>query len=201
MSTIAGKRRQGRPAQFDRGCALGDLLSLFWRKGYEAATQEEMLAATGLSSSSLYRSFGTKADILEAVLQLYVANADTMLAALEHGRAGIADVHTFLEHVDALIDGPMGTCGCLVVETMRNPINEDPRIKNLTDRHLKRMHEGLASALQRAAAAGEIPSSTADTLVDALQAGVIGVLATARAGDTRHAIKLLRGVRALLPEH
>lgn len=200
MSTTVGKRRPGRPAQFDRQHALDDLLSLFWRKGYEAATQEEMLAATGLSSSSLYRSFGTKADILEAVLQRYVATADPMLAALEHGHAGIADIHTFLDHVDALIDGPLGTCGCLVVETMRNPINEDPRIKNLTDRHLKRMRDGLASALQRAAEAGELPSSPAGTLVDALQAGVIGVLARARTGDTTHATKLLRGVRALLPE-
>jgi AcrR family transcriptional regulator len=200
MSTTVGKRRPGRPAQFDRLHALDDLLSLFWRKGYEAATQEEMLAATGLSSSSLYRSFGTKADILEAVLQRYVATADPMLAALEYGHAGVADIHTFLDTVGALIDGPMGTCGCLVVETMRNPINEDPRIKNLTDRHLTRMREGLASALQRAAEAGEIPPSIAGTLVDALQAGVIGVLARARTGDTRHTIRLLRGVRALLPE-
>jgi AcrR family transcriptional regulator len=175
------------------------LLSLFWHKGYEAATQREMLAATGLSSSSLYRFFGTKADILETVLQRYIAAADPMLAALEHGRAGIADVHTFLDHVDTQIDGPMGTCGCLVVETMRNPINQDSRIKNLTEGHLARMHEGLASALQRAAGAGEIPSSVAGTLTDALQAGVIGVLTRARTGDTRHAIRLLRGVRALLP--
>jgi AcrR family transcriptional regulator len=197
MSTTVGNRRPGRPAQFDRQHALDDLVSLFWRRGYEAATQEEMLAATGLSSSSLYRSFGTKGDILEAVLQRYVATADAMFPELEHGHAGIADVQTFLDRVATLIDGPMGTCGCLVVETMRNPINEDPRIKNLTDRHLMRMRDGLASALQRAAEAGEMPSPVSDTFVDALQAGVIGVLARARTGDTQHALKLLRGVRAL----
>jgi TetR/AcrR family transcriptional repressor of nem operon len=200
MSTTEEKRRPGRPTQFDRSHAIDDLLSLFWRKGYEAATQEEMLAATGLSSSSLYRSFGTKADILEAVLQRYVATADPLLNALEHGHAGIADIHTFLDHIEANIDGPMGTCGCLVVETMRNPINANARIRNLTDRHLKRMHDGLAAALQRAANAGEIPSSISVAFVDALQAGVIGVLARARTGDTQHATKLLHGVRALLPE-
>jgi AcrR family transcriptional regulator len=199
MSTPVGTRRPGRPVQFDRLRALDDLLSLFWRKGYEAATQEEMIAATGLSSSSLYRSFGTKADILEAALRRYVAAADPMVAALEQGQAGIADLLTFFDHVNALIDGPMGACGCLVVETMRNPINEEPRIKNLTDRHLTRIRDGLASALHRAAEAGELPPSWAGTLPDALVAGLIGVLARARTGDTQHAIELLHGVRALLP--
>jgi len=67
---VVGARRPGRPAQFDRDNALSELLWLLWSKGYDAATQEEMLAATGLSSSTLYRSFGTKANILEAALTL-----------------------------------------------------------------------------------------------------------------------------------
>jgi TetR/AcrR family transcriptional repressor of nem operon len=199
MSTTEAKRLPGRPTQFDRLQAVDDLLSLFWRKGYEAATQQEMLGATGLSSSSLYRSFGTKADLLEVVLQRYVAIADVMFAELEHGHAGIADVHAFLDRVEALLGGPMGTCGCLVVETMRDPINDDPRIKSITDRHLTRMRDALASALQRAAEAGEVPTPTPDTFVDALQAGVIGVLARARTGDADHTLRLLRGVRSMLP--
>jgi AcrR family transcriptional regulator len=176
---------------------------LFWRKGYDAATQEEMLVATGLSSSTLYRSFGTKADILHAVLQNYVDSASAMLVPLERGRAGAADVHAFLDHVEELIRGPMGTAGCLAVETMRDPINSDPRIKSLTDRHLQRMRRGLVVALRRAAAAGELAQATGATsarLADALQAGVLGALARARSGDATHALALLRGVRALLPD-
>lgn len=62
-----------------------------------------------------------------------------MLVPLERGHNGTADVHTFLDRIEGLISGPMGTTGCLVVETMQNPINQDPRIKSLTDRHLQRM--------------------------------------------------------------
>ncbi|WP_083667454.1 TetR/AcrR family transcriptional regulator [Mycobacterium sp. SP-6446] len=202
MSTL-GKRRPGRPPQFDRQCALDALLMLFWRKGYDAATQEEMLAATGLSSSTLYRSFGTKADIMHTVLQNYVDSACAMLIPLERGRAGAADVHAFLDEVEELIRGPMGTAGCLAVETMRDPINRDPRIKSLTDGHLRRMRRGLRGALRRAEAAGELAQATPSTparLADALQAGVLGALARARSGDAEHALALLRGVRALLPD-
>src|ERR1700753_3494183 len=132
---IASARRPGRPAQFDRDSALAELLWLLWRQGYDAATQEEMLAATGLSSSTLYRSFGTKADILEAALALYLAWADGMLAPLERGHAGVADVHAFFDNLEAQLRGPLNTAGCLVWNTMQIPINNEPRINALTDRY------------------------------------------------------------------
>jgi TetR/AcrR family transcriptional regulator, transcriptional repressor for nem operon len=195
---VIGVRRPGRPAQFDRDSALAALLWLLWSKGYDAATQEEMLAATGLSSSTLYRSFGTKANILEAALALYLALLDEMFAPLEHGRRGLADVNAFFDHIRAQLDGPMSTAGCLVWNTMQNPINGDPRIKTLTERHMQRLRWGLTAALQRAADAGELPPSAPTYLADALRAGVLGVQARGRAGDTADAITLLDGLRGLL---
>jgi AcrR family transcriptional regulator len=199
MSTpTASRRRPGRPAQFDRDNALSALLWLLWSKGYDAATQEEMLAATGLSSSTLYRSFGTKADILEAVLARYLALADEMLAPLERGQGGVADVNAFFDHLQALLGGPLSSAGCLVWNTMQNPINCDPRIKILTERYMQRLRDGLTAALQRAADASELPPSAPKYLADALRAGVIGVQARGRAGDIDDAITMLDGLRALL---
>jgi TetR/AcrR family transcriptional repressor of nem operon len=197
-TTDAGPRRPGRPAQFDRDSALAALLWLLWSKGYDAATQEEMLAATGLSSSTLYRSFGTKADILEAALAQYLAYLDEMFAPLEHGRRGVADVHAFFDHLQAQFEGPMCNAGCLAWNTMQNPINGDPRIKTLTERHMQRLRRGLTAALQRAADAGELPPSAPEYLADALRAGVLGVQARGRAGDAADAITLLDGLRGLL---
>jgi AcrR family transcriptional regulator len=195
---VVGARRPGRPAQFDRDSALAALIWLLWSKGYDAATQEEMLAATGLSSSTLYRTFGTKANILEAALALYLALLDEMFAPLEHGRRGVADVNAFFDHIRAQLEGPMSTAGCLVWNTMQNPINGDPRIKTLTERHMQRLRRGLTGALQRAADAGELPPSAPTYLADALRAGVLGVQARGRAGDTADAITLLDGLRGLL---
>src|ERR1700756_3410123 len=124
-SSPVDARRPGRPARFDRRRALDELLMLVWRKGYDAATQEEMLSATGLSSSTLYRSFGNKADILETVLQHYVATATEMFAPLEHGTGDTADLRAFLDLIEQWLRGPMGSAGCLVVETMQEPINRD----------------------------------------------------------------------------
>ena len=199
MSTpTARRRRPGRPAQFDRDDALSALLWLLWSKGYDAATQEEMLAATGLSSSTLYRSFGTKADILEAALARYLAWADEMFEPLEHGSCGVADIQAFFDHLQALLDGPLSTAGCLVWNTMQNPVNGDPRIKTLTERHMQRLRRGLTAALKRAADAGEPLPSAPESLADVLRAGVIGVQSRGRAGDIEDATTLLNGLRALL---
>lgn len=196
--TEAGSRRPGRPAQFDRDATLSALLWLLWSKGYDAATQEEMLAVTGLSSSTLYRSFGTKADILESALARYLAGADEMFAPLEHGRRGVADVNEFFDHLHALLVGPMSTAGCLVWNTMQNPVGGEPRIKQLTERHMQRLRRGLAAALQRAADKGELPRSAPAYLADALRAGVMGVQARGRTGDVEDAIGMLDGLRGLL---
>jgi TetR/AcrR family transcriptional regulator, transcriptional repressor for nem operon len=195
---VTSPRRPGRPAQFDRDSALTALLWLLWSKGYDAATQEEMLAATGLSSSTLYRSFGTKADILEAALARYLALADTMLAPLEHGTAGVADVNSFFDHLQELLSGPLSCAGCLVWNTMQNPINSEPRINTLTERYMRRLRDGLTAALQRGADAGEKLPSAPQTLADVLRAGVVGVQARGRAGDIDDAITMLDGLRALL---
>lgn len=200
MSSVANSvvKRPGRPALFDRDHVLDELALLMWRRGYAAATQEEMLAVTGCSSSTLYRSFGTKADILQAALVRYLAWADEMFSPLEHGHEGLKDVRAFLEHLRTLLQGPMSTAGCLVWNTMQDPINSDPRIKTLTDRHMQRLHTGLTAALQRAADAGELPASVPAHLANTLRAGVLGIQAHARAGEIADAITMLDGFQAML---
>lgn len=157
-----------------------------------------MLAVTGLSSSTLYRSFGTKADILQAALVRYLAWADETLAPLEHGHEGLNDVRAFLEHLRGLLQGPTGTAGCLVWNTMQDPINSDARIKALTDRYMQRLHTGLAAALHRAVDAGELPPSAPTHLANTLRAGVLGIQARARAGETADAITMLDSCQAIL---
>jgi TetR/AcrR family transcriptional repressor of nem operon len=57
--------------QFDPGQALASAMSLFWRKGYEATSLQDLLKATGLSKSSLYQTFGSKRALFERSLDLY----------------------------------------------------------------------------------------------------------------------------------
>jgi AcrR family transcriptional regulator len=55
-----GKRGRGRPAVFDRAVALQAAMKLFWERGYEGTSFDELISAMGISASSFYNSFGSK---------------------------------------------------------------------------------------------------------------------------------------------
>src|SRR5258707_14693146 len=55
-----GRRGRGRPAVFDRDVALWEAMKLFWERGYEGTSFDELIATMRISASSFYNSFGSK---------------------------------------------------------------------------------------------------------------------------------------------
>ncbi len=61
----------GRPRAFDMETVLDAATRLFWEQGYEATSLAQLRAATGLSSASLYGTFGSKEGLFERVVEHY----------------------------------------------------------------------------------------------------------------------------------
>ncbi|MFM8354230.1 MAG: TetR/AcrR family transcriptional regulator, partial [Gammaproteobacteria bacterium] len=49
-----------RPIEFDRSKALDKAVALFWRKGYQATSLTDLLAAKQIGRSSFYAAFTDK---------------------------------------------------------------------------------------------------------------------------------------------
>lgn len=64
-------RSHGRPPAFDRDRAILEAARLFWRRGYSGTSTRALTAALGLSTSSLYAAFGSKAGLFEEAVRTY----------------------------------------------------------------------------------------------------------------------------------
>src|SRR6202035_797265 len=72
---VEGKRGRGRPAVFDRAVALQAAMKLFWERGYEGTTFDDLIAAMGISASSFYNSFGSKEGLYCEATQSYLVSS------------------------------------------------------------------------------------------------------------------------------
>ncbi|QUH04422.1 TetR/AcrR family transcriptional regulator [Saccharopolyspora erythraea] len=61
----------GRPREFDEGAAVDAAMRVFWVKGYEATSTQDLCECTGLGRGSLYNAFGSKRALYEAALRRY----------------------------------------------------------------------------------------------------------------------------------
>jgi TetR/AcrR family transcriptional repressor of nem operon len=155
-----------RPREFDADRALERAMEVFWVKGYEATSLDDLCEATGLSRSSLYGAFGDKHDLLLHSLERYSLRGSARIAATLEAAPSLRDglARVLNEFIDQIVAGP-GRRGCFIgncaAELARHDREAMARIKASLARN-----EGIfRNALKRAKARGEI-AATAD--VDAV---------------------------------
>jgi TetR/AcrR family transcriptional repressor of nem operon len=180
-----------RPREFDEDAALESALDIFWTRGYEATSVDDLCGVTGLSRSSLYSTFGGKRDLLLKALDRYSDRRTPVIAAAFSGRAPIRSaVASLLEDfIDQIVAGP-GRRGCF----LGNCAAELPRSDRVA---MARVRTGLArteatfrEALSRARARQEL-SVDADVaaLARFLTAGIQGLRLVGKVNPDRAALQ------------
>jgi len=171
-------RRRGRPRAFDTDKALKTIIDVFRKQGFDAASLDDISAATGLSRPSLYAAFGNKSALYLAAIEAFSANVTKQAATRLHQAESVETV--LKNFFDALVDiyAPEegSGLGCLIWGTAPAAV------------HAKEVQERLAAALSELDAlfAGAITSDGADekprAAAELLANTVIGVSTRARAG-------------------
>lgn len=144
-------------------------MRMFWQHGCAAVSIPDICAATGLSTSSIYNSFGTKLDLLVAALARYhdTVLEQFMLGPMARGEHGLADVAAFLDRLGSTLDATAAR-GCLAVNTIAEFRDPPPSVAEHTARYRQLLRESLRAALSRAGELGQIPPDSVDTRTDAL---------------------------------
>jgi len=82
MAGDTRKRGRGRPKAFDPDTALDRAMMLFWERGYEGTSVDDLSAAMGVSPSSIYATFGDKEKLYQAAIDRYRAGPGALTASI-----------------------------------------------------------------------------------------------------------------------
>jgi TetR/AcrR family transcriptional repressor of nem operon len=156
----------GRNRLFDEEKALAQAAEVFWIKGYEAASTEDLLSAMNMNKGSLYNAFGNKRElfikVFEWFAQRFIRNMKEVFA--KHSNAIDAIREIFL-HV-AYPDDPMDhTKGCFYVNILGETTGMDPDLEKIAKEKLIEIEKLFHKELTKAQKTGQLTSAIQPALL------------------------------------
>ena len=148
---------RGRPRSFDETGALEKATQVFWSKGYDGVTIDDLVAGMGVGRPSLYAVFGDKRAIFLRVLKAYAeakgARAAKALLSPQSLRDSIA---AFLRYAVESATEKGSARGCLMICVA--PLVDDPEVKRFLQNAVARGAALVEGRFRDAISAGEITS-------------------------------------------
>jgi TetR/AcrR family transcriptional repressor of nem operon len=149
-----------RPREFDREEALHRAMSLFWAKGYEATSIEDLVTRMGIQRGSLYGAFGDKRALFRAALERYQqVVARELFDALAAPGSGLAAIRRFFHLRVERALGRSRPPGCLMTNSAAALSRRDRAAAREVCGSLARLEQAFLHALTRARVAGELSGS------------------------------------------
>lgn len=146
-----------RPQEFETTEVLRNAMYVFWSKGYEAASLHDILAATGLSKSSLYATFGDKRELFLAAFEAYRKERLWHLhRILNDGQPARLSIETFFREVLAHAQNETRACGCMTANEAVELGPHDADIQRLVVEDFQAIEDAFTQAIRRGQADGSI---------------------------------------------
>lgn len=179
---------RGRPRSFDEVEALEKAIQVFWSKGYDGVTIDDLVDGMGVGRPSLYAVFGDKRAIFLRALEAYAkrkgASAAKALLTPQTLRESLAG---FLRFAVESATEKGSARGCLVVCVA--PLVDDAEVRRFLQSTVAGGAALVEGRFRDAIAAGEIPTDF-PVAVRAMQVTDFarGLTMRARLGAPRNAL-------------
>src|SRR6201997_435127 len=156
------KRGRGRPTVFVRGRALNKAMKLFWERGYEGTSFDDLIAAMGISASSFYNSFGSKEELYCEATQTYLDWAGQWFFSILNDpsidtRTAFARLFEATAEEFTRGDHPLG-CMISLAGTHCSPGMGN--IRDMMAEHRAFSESAMANRMRKGVANGDMPDGT-----------------------------------------
>lgn len=181
----------GRPLQFDPVKVQDKAMRLFWEKGYESTSMDNLLTTMNISKSSFYQAYKSKRNIFESSIRQYQAMLlNNFKERLRQAASGRDFIETLFYDVANETSGPEARRGCLLMNTANEFSQTDPEIASLVADSLDAITTIFEQAIHQAQQEGLIATrNDARTLAVYLLSCMSGLKNMVKAGADRETIK------------
>src|ERR1700761_9384786 len=149
-------RPRGRPRSFDETGALEKATQVFWSKGYDGVTIDDLVTGMGVGRPSLYAIFGDKRTIFLRALKDYAEKKGARAAKALLSPNTLRDSLTcFLKNAVETATEKGSARGCLLVCVA--PLVDDPEVRKFMQNAAAGGAALVESRFRDAIDSGEIP--------------------------------------------
>lgn len=147
-----------RPKTFNRAAVLQKAMEVFWRKGYEATSMQDLVEAMGINRGSLYDTFQDKRHLFLAAIAYYTnTQLQKGIACLEAPGSAKGAIAAYFQAIIQEIVANTPCQGCLMTNAIIELSPHDPEIATCLKQALLRLENAFYGALVRATEQGELP--------------------------------------------
>jgi AcrR family transcriptional regulator len=156
MAVTKLPKRTGRPRGFNYGEALDRAMHVFWRKGFEGASLNDLTAAMGIQPASLYQAFGNKRKLFEKALARYLAGPVAFMHDALNEPTAFAVADRILRRTAEFLTQGRSRHGCMTIQAaLAGGVEAEPIRRMLVALRVKEQ-DALRRRFERAKSEGEL---------------------------------------------
>lgn len=176
-----------RTKDFDEEEVLDKAMNLFWDKGYNGTSMQDLVDGLGISRSSLYDTFGDKHSLFIRALENYRQNAGKQMSELiANSPSAKAAVRTMLDNnVNELVKDKQHK-GCFLVNASVEMASHDPEVSAMLCQNDSQVEGYFYEAIRKGQESGEISEQKdARALARFILNAIKGIRVTAKSVSDR----------------
>ncbi|TCC90105.1 TetR/AcrR family transcriptional regulator [Pedobacter frigiditerrae] len=154
-----------RTKDFDENEVLTKAIQLFWHKGYNATSMQDLVDALGISRSSLYDTYSDKHTLFLKALESYqLAGNAKINEIIDQSSSAKETVIKLMELATNDLVGDKQQKGCFMVNAEVEVAPHDQEVSKLVCQNEKQMETAFFQVIKKGQESGEI-KNTQDALV------------------------------------